>query len=217
VPSGPSNGTRVAPILRVAVGGVLVKFSKLFVLLALVVLAVSVAKADTIDPTVIIRQVDPVPVPITDPNGTIPLSFSATANVFAFQNDTGTLLYSLSLTLFGFPQGLDFNFGTNPGDGIFSSFAKNVNQDGSQSLLFFGIDDSHTGLLPSTGCNLESDGDADDFCGPVYTIEIDGIPANDFVFGTATVSTPEPATLLLLSTGLVGLAAFRRRRSSPQA
>ena len=193
------------------------KFSKLFVLLALIVLAVSVAKADTIDPTVIIRQVDPVPVPITDPNGTIPLSFSATANVFAFQNDTGTLLYSLSLTLFGFPQGLDFNFGTNPGDGIFSSFAKTVNQDGSQSLLFFGIDDSHTGLLPSTGCNLESDGDADDFCGPVYTIEIDGIPANDFVFGTATVSTPEPATLLLLSTGLVGLAAFRRRRSSPQA
>ncbi len=204
-------------LARSVTEGVLVKFSKLFLLLALVVLAVSVAKADTIDPTVIIRQVDPVPVPITDPNGTIPLSFSATANVFAFQNDTGTLLYSLSLTLFGFPQGLDFNFGTNPGDGIFSSFSKTINQDGSQTLLFFGIDDLHTGLLPSTGCNLDSDGDADDFCGPVYTIELDGIPANDFVFGTATVSTPEPATLLLLSTGLVGLAAFRKRRSSPQA
>ena len=193
------------------------KFSKLFLLLALAVLAVSVAKADTIDPTVIIRQVDPPPVAIPDPNGTIPLAFSANQNIFAFQNDTGTLLYSLSLTLFGFPQGLDFNFGDNPGDGIFSSFSKTLNQDGSQTLLFFGIDDSHTGLLPSTGCNLESDGDADDFCGPVYTIEIDGIPANDFVFGTATVSTPEPATLLLLSTGLVGLAAFRKRRSSPQA
>lgn len=193
------------------------KFSKVFLLLAVVILAASAAKADTIDPTVIIRQVDPPPVPITDPNGTIPLSFSANQNIFAFQNDTGTLLYSLSLTLFGFPQGLDFNFGSNPGDGIFSSFSKTVNQDGSQTLLFFGIDDSHTGLLPSTGCNLESDGDADDFCGPVYTIELDGIPANDFVFGTATVSTPEPATLLLLSTGLVGLAAFRRRRSSPQA
>lgn len=197
--------------------GVLVKFSKLFLLLALAVLAVSVAKADTIDPTVIIRQVDPPPVPITDPNGTIPLSFSASQNVFAFQNDTGTLLYSLSLTLFGFPQGLDFNFGDNPGDGIFSSFSKTVNQDGSQTLLFFGIDELHTGLLPSTGCSVDSDGDADDFCGPVYTIELDGIPANEFVFGTATVSTPEPATLLLLSTGLVGLAAFRRRRSSPQA
>ena len=197
--------------------GVLVKFSKVFLLLALVVLAVSVAKADTIDPTVIIRQVDPPPVPITDPNGTIPLSFSASANVFAFQNDTGTLLYSLSLTLFGYPQGLDFNFGDNPGDGIFSSFSKTINQDGSQTLLFFGIDEFHTGLLPSTGCNVDSDGDADDFCGPVYTIELDGIPPNEFVFGTATVSTPEPATLLLLSTGLVGLAAFRRRRSSPQA
>jgi len=197
--------------------GVHVKFSKLFLLLALVVLAVSVAKADTIDPTVIIRQVDPPPVAITDPNGTIPLAFSANQNIFAFQNDTGTLLYSLSLMLFGFPQGLDFNFGDNPGDGIFSSFSKTVNQDGSQTLLFFGIDEFHTGLLPSTGCSLESDGDADDFCGPVYTIELDGIPPNDFVFGTATVSTPEPATLLLLSTGLVGLAAFRKRRSSPQA
>ena len=197
--------------------GVLVKFSKLFLALALVVLATSVAKADTIDPTVIIRQVDPPPVPITDPNGTIPLSFSANQNIFAFQNDTGTLLYSLSLTLFGFPQGLDFNFGDNPGDGIFSSFSKTVNQDGSQTLLFVGIDEFHTGLLPSTGCNVESDGDADDFCGPIYTIEIDGIPANDFVFGTATVSTPEPATLLLLSTGLIGIAGLRRRRSSSQA
>lgn len=194
------------------------KALKLVVLLAVVVLAASVAKADVIDPTVIIRQVDPPPVAITDPNATIPLAFSANQNIFAFQNDTGSLLNALSLTLFGFPQGLDFNFDpSNFEQGIFSSFAKTQNQDGSQTLLFYGIDDSHTGLLPSTGCSVDDDADADDFCGPVYTIEIDGIPANDFVFGTATVSTPEPATLLLLSTGLIGIAGLRRRRSSSQA
>ncbi len=194
------------------------KVLKLAAFVALVVLAVSVAKADVIDPTVIIRQVDPPPIAITDPNGTIPLAFSANQNIFAFQNDTGTLLYSLSLTLFGFPQGLDFNFDPqNFAQGIFSSFSKTVNPDGSDTLLFFGIDETHTGLLPSTGCSVDGDADADDFCGPVYTIEIDGIPANDFVFGTATVSTPEPATLLLLSTGLIGIAGLRRRRSSSQA
>lgn len=192
------------------------KVFKLVALAALVMLAASVAKADVIDPTVIIRQVDPTPVAITNPNGTIPLDFAANQNLFGFQNDTGTLLISLSLTLFGFPQGLDFNFDpANATQGIFSSFAKTPNPDGSQTLLFFGVDATHTGLLPSTGCN--TDDDADDFCGPVYTIEIDGIPANDFVFGTATVSTPEPATLLLLSTGLIGIAGLRRRRSSPQA
>jgi len=199
--------------------GLLVKYSKLFLLLALAVLAASVAKADTIDPTVIIRQVDPPPVAITNPNGTIPLSASANNNVFAFQNDTGTLLYSLSLTLFGFPQGLDFNFGDNPGDGIYSSFSKTINQDGSQTLLFFGIDETHTGLLPAdcTGVTPLANTFCQQCVGPVYTIEFDGIPVNDFVFGLATVSTPEPATLLLLSTGLVGLAAFRKRRPSPQA
>lgn len=193
------------------------KALKLFTLLAAVLFAASVAKADTIDPTVIIRQVDPPPVAITDPNGSIPLTASAGQNVFAFQNDAGQTLISLSLTLFGFPQGLDFTFGENPGDGIFSMWSKTVNPDGSQTLHFFGTDDSHTGLLPSEGCNVDNDGDADDFCGPVYTVEFDGIPVGDFVFGVATVSTPEPGTLLLLSSGLVGLAALRRRRLSPQA
>jgi len=115
---------------------------------------------------------------------------------------------------------LDFNAGPQI-DGIFpfASSSKTLNPNGSTTLTFFGLDESHLGVL-SAVCNAETntdnDFDADDCSGPIYSIEIDGIPAGDMVVGVATVSAPEPATLMLLSAGLVGLAAFRKRSAAVQ-
>lgn len=199
------------------------KVLKLFALLAIVILGASAAKADTIDPTVIIRQVDPAPIPVTDPNQTF--SFTATAGVsdVAFQNDTGVLLQQLSLALTGtdaLGNPLSFSFGPNPGDGIFANFLSTVDGN-TTTLLFFGVDATHTGLVPGS-CTGGGELSVLTFCTPggIYDIQFSGIPVGGIVNGTATVSpiaTPEPTTLILFSAGLAGIAAFRKRRSSPQA
>lgn len=192
------------------------KFSRLVILLVLVGLTASAAMADGIDPTVVIRQVDPPPIAITDPFGSF--SFLASTGT-GIQNETGLTLVSISLTFFTISPNndvLDFNAGPQI-DGIFpfTSSSKTVNPfNGSTTLTFFGLDETHLGIL-SAACNEETntdnDHDADDCSGPIYSIEVDGIPPGDLVVGVATVSAPEPATLMLLSAGLVGLAAFRKR------
>ena len=216
---GPNSGS----------GSVRLKFSRLFLLLALIGLTASVAMADGIDPTVVIRQVDPPPpTSVTDPFGSFGVFAMAAspaapqANIQAFQNDTGLTLISISVTLFGIPP-LDFSPGDQvsnpelelPNEFPFLHATKTVNSDGSTTLNFFGLDDTHLGLLASV-CNPDSDMDADDCTGPIYGIEFDGIPTGAFVVGVATVSAPEPATLLLLSTGFLGLAALRKRRLTAQ-
>src|SRR5215831_788258 len=102
-----------------------VKVYRLFLLLAVLAFAVSVASADAIDPTVIIRGTDPPPIPITNPHQTFTFTATSTILDIAFQNDTGVLLRSLSLALTGtdaLGNPLAFSFGPNPGDGIFANF-----------------------------------------------------------------------------------------------
>lgn len=203
--------------------GVRVKLSRFFVLLLLVGLAASVATADGIDPTVVIRQVDPPPVAITDAWGTIGVFATPQQNVFAFQNDTGFTLTSLSVTLFGISLPLDFSFGENPGAGIFADTQLIENDNNSFTLIFSGVDADHTGLLPAVCSTGGIEVLASSYCqqcvGGIYSLVFDfsDVPANllnqAVVVGAATVSAPEPGTLVLMSAGLVGLAAFRKRRA----
>ena len=196
------------------------KFSRLLFLLALVGLTATVAMADPIDPTVVIRQVDPPPpTSVTDPFGSFGVFATQLSPIQAFQNNTGITLISISVTLFGIPP-LDFTPGEQipnpelelPNEFPFLFANRIVNADGSVTLNFFGTDETHLGLLTSV-CDPNSDMDADDCTGPIYGIEFTGIPKGAFVVGVATVSAPEPATLLLLSAGFVGIAALRKRRA----
>ena len=196
------------------------KAIKVIVLLAVVILAGSVARADGIDPTVVIRQVDPTPIHITNPNETF--TFTATFGVsdVAFENDTNVVLQTLSLALTGTDghgNPLSFSFGSNAGDGIFANLTPSF--DGvTTTLLFSGVDATHTGLLPF-GCSFEELDEFEDNC-HVYDIQFTGIPIDGIVTGAATVSptvgTPEPATFILFSAGLAGLAALRKRRTALQ-
>lgn len=182
--------------------------------------------ADGIDPTVVIRQTDPVPILITSPTQTIGLfGQGTTANGgvvdIGIENVTGMTLVSVSVTLIGLNANLDFTAGPQDIEGNFPFLdsTRTVNPNGSVTLTFFGIDEFHTGLLSGTcdeETNTDNDFDADDCAGPIYDIEIAGIPLGDIVTGAATVSSPEPGTLMLLSAGLVGLAALRKRRAALQ-
>jgi len=197
-----------------------VKAIKVIALLALMILAGSVARADGIDPTVVIRQVDPTPIHITDPNETFTFTATSAVTDAAFENDTKVVLQSLSLVLTGndgHGNPLSFSFGSNPGDGIFANFTSTV-VGFTTTLLFSGVDATHTGLLPFS-CPIELE-ELETQCGPVYDIQFTGIPIDGTVSGTATVSptvgTPEPATFILFTAGLAGLAALRKRHTALQ-
>jgi hypothetical protein len=199
-----------------------VKLSRVLILLVLVGIAASAAMADGIDPTVTIRGTDPAPTLITSPTQTIGIFAQGTTQNngvvdIGIQNVSGVVLTSISLTLIGLNANLDFSPGSQDVEGNFPflSATSFVNPNGSTTLNFFGIDEFHTGLLSGT-CNADSDMDADDCTGPIYEIEIAGIPVGDIVAGSATVSAPEPGTLMLLSAGLMGLAAWRKRSAALQ-
>jgi len=194
--------------------------------LAIAAFAAVSAKADAVDPTVIIRRVDPPPVVITSPEQIFDLFANKTHNVFAFQNATGLTLTSLTLDLFGQNVSLLFSCGSFAGGDIFASCASTAGPDGDYILSFTGVGNGFTGITPATctiddkgigdGLHAPKDNNSDDklVCtGGIYSLEFDGVPRGAIVRGTGTFATPEPMTLTMLSGGLLGLAGLRKRRN----
>jgi len=203
------------------------KVSRILVVLALAGFAGSVAMADGVDPTVIIRRVDPPPIAITSPNQTFNLSATAAHNVFAFQNDTGVTLTGLTLDLFAGTSNLLYSCGSFAGGDIFANCTSTLGSHNDTLLSFFGVGNGFTGISAAT-CTTDDKGEGDDLhasfndnsddkttcTGGIYSLEFDGIPQGATVRGTGTVSTPEPMTAVMLLSGIVGLAGLRKRRNS---
>jgi len=194
--------------------------------LAIAAFAAVSAKADAVDPTVIIRKVDPKPVVITSPEQTFDIFASKKHNVFAFQNATGMTLDSLTLDLFGKNMSLLFSCGSFAGGDIFASCTSTEGANGDFIISFFGVGNGFTGIT-SAACTIDDKGIGDGLHAPkdnnsddklvcvdgVYSLEFDGIPQGVKVLGTGTFQTPEPMTATMLVGGLVGLAGLRKRRS----
>jgi hypothetical protein len=181
--------------------------------------------ADGVDPTVIIRRVDPAPLPITSSNETFNIFATATKNIFAFQNDTGVTLTSLTLDLFAGSAGLLYSCGGFAGADIFADCSATSGSNGATIISFFGVGNGFSGLDAAT-CTDDDKGKGDDkhdkdkknhddkisCTGGIFSLEFDGIPQGAVVRGTGTVSAPEPMTAVMLVSGLLGLAGLRKRR-----
>jgi len=185
------------------------------------------AKADAVDPTVIIRKVDPKPIVITSESQIFDITASSHKNIFAFQNDTGMTLDSLTLDLFGANVDLLFSCGSFAGGDIFENCSSSAGAHGDTILSFSGVGGDFTGITAATcGWVDKGKGDDDDnnldhnhddkwkCTGGIYSLEFDGIPQGAKVEGTGTFLTPEPVSAVMLLSGLAGLAGLRKRRAS---
>ena len=204
------------------------KVSGILIVLALASFAASAALADGLDPTVVVRKVDPPPIAITSPTETFDIFATAKHNVFAFQNDTGITLTSLTLDLFTGSWGLTYSCGSFAGGGVFADCSATPGPDGDTIVSFFGVGGDDTGIGPAT-CTTDDKGKGDDkwdwqdkknhddkteCAGGIYSLEFGGIPKGAVVEGVGSFVTPEPATAVMLFSGLMGLAGLRKRRVS---
>jgi PEP-CTERM motif len=207
--------------------GCSLRVSRALLGLAIAAFAAVGVRADAVDPTVIIRRVDPKPVVITSPNQTFDLFANTQQNIFAFQNATGMTLTSLTLDLFGQNVSLLFSCGSFAGGDIFANCTSTQGSQDDYLINFSGVGNGFTGIEAATctiddkgigdGLHAPFDNNSDDklVCtGGIYSLEFDGIPHGAIVRGTGTFETPEPATAVLMLGGLAGLVGLRKRRNS---
>ncbi len=213
-------------VVGVTQGGCALKFSRIILAFALAGFATSVAMADAVDPTVIIRRVDPAFTPIFSVDQILIVTATAQNPIFSFQNDTGFLLTSMTLQFSSNGGTLAFSCGENPGADIFQNCSETSGPNGTNIVTFNGVGGSFSGL-ESGVCTSDDEnfpnGNAFGWpnnhpkaptCeGGIFSLEFGQIPANTTIMGTATFATPEPMTAVMLISGLAGLAGLRKRRT----
>ena len=204
------------------------KITRLLVLVAMIALTCSVAMADGTDPVfklgggggseVLTKftfsfTVDPAK-EFSCNDGDVCVSLD-------FINFTHTTIGQLNLNA---PGG--FTFSCDPtGDPYFNNCSPQSPTAGPTTLSFFGLDDSHPGILSAGSVTCSPDEpetvpDSDDECtadngsASDFLINIDlgapGAVTSSFTVGGVLVPTPEPGTLVLVLAAGLGFVALKR-------
>jgi hypothetical protein len=142
---------------------------------------------------------------------TILCPWNGTQEIFAIESltqDSLTITLSANLPAFG----LEMETGDEPFDmSVILSDGTVINSNGLVSgPQFFGW----TGAVGLTSITLQCGDPATDGDACANPDPFDNDNANGFAFANLVVPVPEPASLTLFGAGLLGLAAWRRRRAA---